>query len=132
MPKTAACKVAWVGVTSFAVLVLAALAGCSGEAANAARPQANDDHATTAMGREVRIEMVANDSGEALEIDKLQRGKAQGDIICDAEIESGKIRSCAYTPTEGFSGKDEFSYVVKDANGKTDSAKVYVRVKPAS
>lgn len=35
------------------------------------------------------------------------------------------------SPSDGGSGKDEFSYVVKDASGKTDSAKVHVRVKPA-
>ena len=82
-------------------------------------------------GREVLIEMVANDSGRSLEIDKMERRRARGDIICDAEIETGKVRSCAYTPAEGFTGRDEFSYVVEDASGETDSATVHVRVKPA-
>jgi outer membrane lipoprotein SlyB len=122
-----------------ATMALILLAGCSGETAgsgeakadSAAPPKANEDHATTIEGREVQIKMVANDSGRSLQIDKAV-SSGHGDIICDAEIETGKIRSCAYTPIEGFSGKDEFAYVVKDASGKTDSAMVYVRVKPAN
>ncbi len=141
MLRSAASKVAWVGRTASMVLMLAVvLAGCSGtgsagtqgeqaKATSAAPPEAEDDNATTSEGREVMIEMVANDSGRSLEIDKVQPGQAHGDIICDAEIESGKIRSCAYTPAEGFTGTDEFGYTVRDANWKTDPAMVYVRVK---
>ena len=127
MPKIAASRMAWAGWTASTVFVLA---GCSG-AGSAAPPGAEDDNATTVEGREVLIEMVANDSGRSLEIDKVERGRARGDIICDAEIETGKVRSCAYTPAEGFTGRDEFSYVVEDASGETDSATVHVRVKPA-
>jgi hypothetical protein len=130
--KSAASKVAWVIITaSVMVLLVAVLAGCSGEEA-AASPRAKDDHATTVGGREVMIKMVANDTGESLEIDGFKPGEANGDIICEAGIESGRIRSCAYTPTKGFTGTDEFEYTVKDANGKTDTAMVHVRVKPAS
>jgi hypothetical protein len=143
MLKTAASKVAEVARTASIVFLLAAvLAGCSGEtagsgaqeekAASAASPEAKDDHATTSEGREVMIEMVANDSGESLEIDGFEPGRTDGDIICEAGIESGKIRSCAYTPTKSFTGTDEFEYKVKDANGKTDTAMVYVKVKPAN
>jgi hypothetical protein len=91
------------------VFVLAAvLAGCSGEtagsgdeAAPAAAPKAKDDHATTFKGREVMIEMVANDTGESLQIDGFEPGVANGDIYCEAGIESGRIQSCAYTPAKG-------------------------------
>ena len=144
MPKSPACKVAWVFRTAFMVFGLAlVLAGCSGadtgsgtqeeqaKAASGASPEAKDDHVSTAAGREVMIEMVSNDTGRDLEIDEIRRMQANGDIICDAEIESGKIRSCAYTPVEDFTGTDEFGYKVRDANGKTDPAMVYVRVKPA-
>ncbi|HEV2742048.1 MAG TPA: Ig-like domain-containing protein [Rubrobacter sp.] len=143
MPKSPASKVAWVGRTAFMVFVVAVvLAGCSGadtgsgtqeeqaKANSGASPKANDDRVSTAAGREVMIEMVANDTGRDLEIDEIRRMRANGDIICDAEIESGKIRSCAYTPAEGFTGTDEFGYKVRDANGKTDQAIVYVRMKP--
>jgi large repetitive protein len=145
MPRSAASKVAWVGRSASMVLMLAAvLAGCSGadagsgtqgeqaKATSAAPPEAEDDNAATSEGREVMIEMVANDSGRSLEIDRVKPGNAHGDIICDAEIETGKIRSCAYTPTRGFTGTDRFEYTVKDANGKTDTAMVYVEVKPAN
>ena len=98
---------------------------------SAAPPEAEDDRASTAEGREVLIEMVANDSGKDLEIDRVKPGNTHGHIICDADIEAGRILSCAYTPAKGYTGKDEFSYVVKDASGKTDSAMVYVSVKPA-
>ncbi len=144
MLRSAASKVAWVGRTASMVFVLAVLlAGCSGadagsgtqeeqaKATSATPPKAKDDHASTVEEREVLIEMVANDMGHDLEIDLLKPTKANGDIICDAEIETGKIRSCAYTPVTGFVGTDKFEYTVKDANGKTDSAMVYVKVKPA-
>ena len=77
------------------------------------------------------IEMIANDSGNDLEIDRVKPGNAHGDIICDADIEAGRILACAYTPAKGYTGTDEFSYVVKDGSGRTDSAMVYVSVKPA-
>jgi hypothetical protein len=138
--KSAASKAAWMGRTACVVFVLAAvLAGCSGETAGsgdesapAAAPEAKDDHATTVEGREVMIELVANDTGESLQIDGVEPGGANGDIICEAGIESGRIQSCAYTPIKGFTGTDEFEYTVKDANGKTDTAMAHVRVKIAS
>ena len=142
MLKTAASKVAWVRVTASMAFVLVAVlvASCSAagsgtqqdKAASAAPPKAKDDYATTVEGREVMIEMIANDTGRDLEIDVFKPGKANGDIICEAGIETGKIRSCAYTPVNGFTGADKFEYTVKDANGKTDSAMVYVRVRPAN
>src|SRR4028119_821684 len=109
MPKIAASEAAWVGRTASMVLALAViLVGCSGagsetqeEAASAAPPRAKDDTTTTSEEREVLIEMVSNDSGRSLEIDKVQPGRAHGDIICDAEIETGKIRAGAYTPRTG-------------------------------
>ena len=142
MLKTAAFKVAWVGPTASMAFLLAALllAGCSGagsetqekeKAASAAPPKAKDDHATTVEEHEVLIKMVANDSGRALQIDKAV-SSGHGDIICEAGTETGKIRSCAYTPAKDFIGTDKFEYTVKDTNGKTDSAMVYVRVKPAN
>ena len=142
MLKTAASKVAWVrGTASMAfVLVAVLVAGCSvagsgtqeEKAASAAPPKAKDDYATTVEEREVMIEMIANDTGSNLELDVFKAGRANGDIICEAGIETGKIRSCAYTPVKGFTGTDKFEYTAKDANGKTDSAMVYVRVKPAN
>jgi hypothetical protein len=134
--KSAASKAAWMGRTACVVFVLAdcsgETAGSGDESAPAAAPEAKDDHATTVEGREVMIELVANDTGESLQIDGVEPGGANGDIICEAGIESGRIQSCAYTPIKGFTGTDEFEYTVKDANGKTDTAMAHVRVKIAS
>ena len=96
--------------------------GNAGEQAKAAPPEAEDDHATAAEQREVLIEMVANDSGRSLEIDRMKPGQAQGDIICETSADINRIESCAYAPAKGFTGEDEFSYIVKDASGRTDSA----------
>ncbi len=90
--KSVAFTAAWVGRIACVVFVLAAvLAGCSGEttgsrtqdakAASAAPPQAKDDHATTSEGREVMIEMVANDSGQSLQIDGFKARETNGGII---------------------------------------------------
>jgi hypothetical protein len=49
----------------------------------------------------VQIKMVANDTGRDLEIDGFKPMQANGDIICEAGIETGKIRSCAYTLVKG-------------------------------
>ncbi len=48
---------------------------------------------------------------------------------CETSADINRIESCAYTPVKGFTGEDQFSYVVKDASGGTDSATVYVKVK---
>ena len=145
MLRSTVSKVAWVGRTASIVFVLAVvLAGCSGadtgsgtqeeqaKATSATPPVARDDHATTSEGREVMIEMVANDSGKDLEIDRVKPGNAHGDIICDADVEAGRMLSCAYTPVEGFVGTDEFEYTAKDVYAKTDDARVVVEVKPAN
>lgn len=141
MPKAAASEMARVLRTaSIAFLLAAVMTGCSEgneasrtqEEASAAPPKAVDDHATTSEEREVQIDMVANDSGEFLEVDRMRPGQARGDIICETSADTNRIESCAYTPAEGFVGKDEFSYVVKDAEGRTDSATVHVRVKPTN
>ena len=81
--KSAAFKAAWVGMIACVAFMLGAvLAGCSGETAgSAAPPQAKDDHATTSEGREVMIEMVANDSGQSLQIDGFKARETNGGII---------------------------------------------------
>ncbi len=137
MLKTAASKVAWVGRIAFMVFALAAvLAGCSGVgsgSATPAPPQAKNDYATTTEGRKVLIRMVANDTGRDLQIDRINpKNNTKGDIICESEIKSGLVRSCTYKPGKGFTGKDQFPYVVKDKDGRTDEARVLVRVKPAN
>ena len=118
-------------IASIMVLLAAVLVGCLGEEA-AASPRAKDDHATTIEGREVMTGMVANDTGESLQIDGFEPGGTNGDIICETSSDVGTIQSCAYTPTKGFTGTNKFEYKVKDANGKTDTAMVYVEAESAN
>ena len=140
MLKRAASRAVWVSRTVFMVFALVSvLAGCSGrrveekaDSATPAPPQAKNDYVTTTEGQKVLVRMVANDAGRDLQIDRFNPKGTNGDIICEADVESGLLRSCTYTPAEGFTGKDVFPYVVKDKNGKTDEAKVVVRVKPAN
>ena len=73
------------------------------EAAPAAAPEARDDfHAATVGGREVMIEMVADDTGETLQVDGFEPGGVDGDTICEAGIYSGRSQSCASTPAKPF------------------------------
>ena len=138
--KRAASKAAWAGKIASVMIVLV---GCPGandgsetqeeaEAPSAAPPKPETTARATSEGREVRIEMVAKDAGESLQIDGFEPREANGDLTCEAGIEWGRIQSCAYTPAKGFTGTDEFEYTVKDANGKTEPVTVHVRVKPAS
>jgi len=91
------------------------------EAVNDA-PIASDDSASTEYESEVLIDVLSNDSdidGDSLSIKSVtepSNGKAE---IVDGEIK--------YTPNEGFSGDDEFSYTITD--GQEDAvAKVKVSV----
>ena len=66
------------------------------EAAPAAAPEARDDfNAATVGGREVMIEMVADDTGETLQVDGFEPGGVDGDTICEAGIYSGRGASRA-------------------------------------
>lgn len=63
------------------------------EAAPAAAPEARGDfHAATVGGCEVIIEMVADDTGETLEVDGFEPGGVYGDITCEAGIWSRRIQ----------------------------------------
>lgn len=141
--KVSVSRMSWIVGFVFVMFALAPIiVGCSGDpsdagakesnSATSASPKAKDDYATTTEGQKVLVRMVANDTGSELQIDELKGKDSKGDIICEAEIKSGLLKSCSYEAEKGFTGNDEFSYVVKDKNGKTDEAKVIVRVKPAS
>ncbi len=92
---------------------------------------AMDDRASTSEGKPVMIDMAANDEGQEVEIGTILPGKVRGSVICDADIESGRLLSCEYDPVDGFTGTDKFSYTAKDAGGNTDEAVVVVEVEPA-
>lgn len=86
-------------------------------------PLAAADAATVEQGASVRIDVLGNDldpEGEALTIDALTQ-PANG----TAAVEDGAIR---YTPAEGFTGSDSFSYTVVDPDGASATATVTVTV----
>ncbi|MEM9498243.1 MAG: Ig-like domain-containing protein [Pseudomonadota bacterium] len=87
-------------------------------------PQAVDDEGSTLAGEAVKIAVIANDSdpdGDALTIVSVA-DPDNGTATFDA---SGVI---TYTPDEGFTGTEEFTYTVSDGRGGESSATVSVTV----
>ncbi len=94
-------------------------------------PTAVDDVVTTLVGTPVAIDVTANDVDPE---GHLQPGTvtvtavpASGSLFVDPA--SGVI---TYLPSSGFTGDDEFSYRVADAEGLVDSAHVVVHVLPGN
>ena len=87
-------------------------------------PIANDDSVQTPYETKVIIDVLSNDSdidGDSLSIKSLTLPK-NGSV----SIENGKIE---YTPNSGFSGEDNFSYIIDDGNVESNSAVVTINVK---
>ena len=83
-----------------------------------------NDTATTQANQSVVIDVVENDidpEGDAFSVTSFENG-SNGSVALNAEGE------LVYTPNDGFSGDDWFSYTVTDENGAEDSATVEVSV----
>ena len=78
-----------------------------------------NDIAYTTQGKGITINVLDNDD------DGLMIISVNSSNNCFAENMNGKI---IYSPNDGFSGKDTFTYTVKDANGQTAQATVTVFV----
>ncbi len=85
-------------------------------------PQAVDDSATTVEGQAVTIDVLQNDSDPEgnFDLDSVD-SPSHG----TTSIQNGQVR---YTPSNGFSGTDTFTYTISDHLGVTDSATVTVTV----
>jgi outer membrane protein OmpA-like peptidoglycan-associated protein len=86
-------------------------------------PQAADDAASTPAGQPVSIAVLSNDSdpdGDALQVISFTQPNS-GAVVQDGDV-------LVYTPADGFSGVDGFSYVVSDNRGGEASAEVTVTV----
>ena len=86
-------------------------------------PIAQDDSSTTEQGRPIAILVLANDTdpdGDQLYIDTTS-APTGGSVT----IDGGTI---IYTPVEGYTGTDTFTYTISDRRGETDSATVTVGV----
>ena len=88
-------------------------------------PNAVNDSATTRRNTAVSIAVLANDTdadGDTLSVSAVTQG-ANGSVA----ITNGGTR-VSYTPRNGFTGVDSFTYTVNDGKGGTASATVTVTV----
>ena len=96
----------------------------SGNGGGTGSVDAVDDTAATSEETSVVIDVLANDSdpeGDAFAISTFTNG-ANGLVYKGTD---GKL---VYIPDAGFTGTDTFTYAIKDATGKTDTATVTVEV----
>ncbi|MFQ5569992.1 MAG: Ig-like domain-containing protein [Rhodothermales bacterium] len=87
-------------------------------------PVAVNDSTTTQPGKELNVDVLANDSdpeGGPLTIGGISMGPANGTAMINGNVIS-------YTPQAGFAGSDTFDYVAADQLGGVDTASVFVQV----
>lgn len=87
-------------------------------------PVAMSDSVTTSAEMAIKIPVLNNDSdsdGDSLTITTFTQG-ANGTVTLNSD------NSLTYSPHQGFSGTDNFSYSISDGQGGSASAAVYVNV----
>lgn len=90
-----------------------------------AYPVANEDTFTTLLNTAQTLDILTNDTGSGgLAIDTLYDYSAKGGTTSKS---NGKV---LYTPKAGFTGEDNFWYVMIDSEGRTNSAQVTINVMP--
>ncbi|NEO55191.1 MAG: tandem-95 repeat protein [Okeania sp. SIO3B5] len=89
-------------------------------------PIAENDTASTTANTPITIDVLANDTGESLNIITVDNLTTAGN---NATINNNQI---IYTPSPGFSGTDTFTYQISDGNNNTpnSSATVNITVTP--
>ncbi|WP_128755762.1 Ig-like domain-containing protein, partial [Leeuwenhoekiella palythoae] len=88
---------------------------------------ANDDAFFGYIGEEITGNVLTNDSdpeGDAISVISNTQ-PANGSVTVGAD------GSLSYTPNPDFSGADQFTYTIEDANGAQDTATVYISVDPS-
>jgi hypothetical protein len=90
-------------------------------------PVARDDSAQVLAGASVVIDVLANDSdaGDDRLVPVLGSGPANGTLAQNAD------GSFTYTPADGFSGTDSFTYAASDGSAQSNLATVTIAVAPA-
>ena len=88
-------------------------------------PIANADTYTVPRGSTRTLNILANDTPNGLAIDTLYAYTAKGGRT--TKLNSQEV---SYTPKVGFTGVDDFWYVLIDAQGRKNSAKVTINVTP--
>nr|WP_167597827.1 Ig-like domain-containing protein [Leeuwenhoekiella sp. ZYFB001] len=88
---------------------------------------ANDDAFFGYIGEEITGNVLTNDSdpeGDAISvISNTQPANGSVSVAADGSL--------SYTPNPDFSGADQFTYTIEDANGAQDTATVYISVDPS-
>lgn len=96
--------------------------GGRGSSGSRGGPDAATDTATTIVDAPTTIDLLANDTGTGLKLQSVYQNTAFGGTTTTSE---GVV---TYNPPAGFTGTDEFWYVVVDANDRTNRARVTVEV----
>ena len=92
------------------------------------RPSAADDVATTPFNTPITIAVLGNDTdpnGDPLDVVSISQ-PGNGTAVLNADD------TVTYTPANGFSGVDTFTYTIDDGNGNTDNAAVTISVDAAA
>jgi len=87
-------------------------------------PTSAPDNVTTPVNQSIRIDVLANDSGEGLKLRKVNDWSVNGGR---ARINDDGV-SVTYQPRNDYQGTDVFWYNFQDNQGRTNAAKVTVRV----
>ncbi len=86
-------------------------------------PIANPDSYQTVQGTSKTLNILANDTGVGLTIDTLYAYSSKGGTTT-----RGANGTVLYTPKSGFTGEDNFWYVMIDSQGRKNSAQVTIDV----
>ena len=89
---------------------------------NGAFPTATDDVVSTRQNTAITINVLANDTGNGLVLESANPYSVKGGQVA---IVSGQIR---YTPKSNFTGVDNFWYVFKDSQGRSNFGKATITV----
>lgn len=95
--------------------------------ASVIRPQAVDDSEATTIGQPITIDVLANDTGDGLFIEKVDQPTPDG--TGTSAIVNNKV---VYTPPTNFVGTANFYYEIKDSVGQMTSAEVIITVSAAT
>jgi outer membrane protein OmpA-like peptidoglycan-associated protein len=95
-----------------------------GTTAENTAPDAVDDYETTEMGEAVTINVLSNDSdpeNDPLTITSFTQAS-------NGTVTRGSNGQLIYTPEDGFTGTDTFTYTISDGNGGSDTATVHITI----
>ena len=90
--------------------------------APSAYPQGNPDTTATIVGKQITIDVLANDTGLGLTLSSTNAWSLRGGKV---NIVSNAI---TYIPHQNFTGEDKIWYVFKDSLGRTNSGEVTITV----